>query len=77
MSDHVYGIIEVESSSMLKKLVIVLGLVTGLSACVGPYSNTGYGYNEPAYYGYSSSIPVYYGPGYYPPHTSQHGTVQY
>jgi hypothetical protein len=21
--------------------------------------------------------PVYYGPGYYPPHTSQHGTVQY
>jgi len=27
MPDHVYGIIEVESSSMLKKLVIVLGLV--------------------------------------------------
>ena len=26
---------------------------------------------EPAYYG-----PVDYGPGYYPPHTSQHGTVQ-
>ena len=32
LPDHVYGIIEVESSSMLKKLVIVLGLVTGLSA---------------------------------------------
>ena len=62
---------------MLKKLVIVLGLVAGLSACVGPYDNTGYGYNEPAYYGYSSNTPVYYGPGYYPPHTSQHGTVQY
>jgi hypothetical protein len=52
-------------------------LVAGLSACVGPYGNTGYGYNEPAYYGYRSNTPVYYGPGYYPPHTSQHGTVQY
>ena len=30
-----------------------------------------FAYNEPAYYG-----PVYRGPGYYPPHTSQHGTVQ-
>jgi hypothetical protein len=30
-----------------------------------------FAYNEPAYYG-----PVYCGPGYYPPHTSQHGTVQ-
>ena len=29
-----------------------------------------FAYNEPAYYG-----PVYCGPGY-PPHTSQHGTVQ-
>jgi hypothetical protein len=77
MPDHVYGSIEVESSSMLKKLVVVLGLVAGLSACAGPYDNTGYGYNEPAYYGYSSNTPVYYGPGYYPPHTSQHGTVQY
>ena len=46
MPDHVYGIIEVASSSMLKKLVIVLGLVTGLSACVGPYSNTGDGYKS-------------------------------
>ena len=77
MPDHVYRSIEVESPSMLKKLVIVLGLVAGLSACVGPYDNTGYGYNEPTYYGYRSNTPVYYGPGYYPPHTSQHGTVQY
>jgi hypothetical protein len=30
-----------------------------------------FAYNEPAYDG-----PVYCGPGYYPPHTSQHGTVQ-
>ena len=30
-----------------------------------------FAYNEPAYYG-----PVYCGPGYYPPHTSQHGTVE-
>ena len=30
-----------------------------------------FAYNEPAYYG-----PVYCGPGYYPPDTSQHGTVQ-
>jgi hypothetical protein len=56
---------------MLKTLAIVFGLVGGLSACAAPYPNSGYGYNEPAYYG-----PVYYGPGYYPPHTSQHGTVQ-
>ena len=76
MPEHVYGIIQVESSSMLKKLVIVLGLVAGLSACVGPYGDTGYGYSELAY-GYGPNTPVYYGPGYYPPHTSQHGTVQY
>lgn len=75
MPDH--RIIEVGSSPMLKKLVIVLGLVAGLSACVGPYGDTGYGYNERAYYGYGSSTPAYYGPGYYAPHTSEHGTVQY
>lgn len=61
---------------MFKHLMVVVGLVAGLSACAGPYGypgydNTGYGYNEPAYYG-----PVYYGPGYYPVHTSTHGTVQ-
>jgi hypothetical protein len=58
--------------TMLKNLAIVFGLVAALSACAAPYPNSGYGYNEPAYYG-----PVYYGPGYYPPNTSQHGTVQY
>jgi hypothetical protein len=69
---------------MLKNLAIVLGLVAGLSACVGPYGyggygNIGYGYNEPAYYGYSYNTPVYYGPSDSPdiPHTSQHGTVQW
>jgi hypothetical protein len=51
---------------MLKKLTIVLGLVAGLSACMGPhgyngYGGTGYGYNQPAYYGYSYNSPVYYG----------------
>ena len=35
----------------------------------------GYGYNGPPYYGYGSNAPVYYGPGY-PPHITQHGTVQ-
>jgi hypothetical protein len=64
---------------MLKNLAIVIGLVAGLSACVGPYGyngygNTGYGYNGPAYYGDSYNTPVYYGSGF--PHTSQHGTVQ-
>jgi len=75
MRDHVYGISEVKGSSMLKKLVIVLGLVASLPACVAPYGNTGYGYNEPPY-GYGPNTPVYYGP-YYAPPTSQHGTVQY
>ena len=74
---------------MLKNLAIVIGLVAGLSACVGPYGyngygntgygyngygNTGYGYNGPAYYGDGYNTPVYYGSGF--PHTSQHGTVQ-
>ncbi len=77
MPNHVCRILEVEGYSMLKKLAIVLGLVAGLSACVGPYGDTGYGYNQPAFYGYGSNTPVYYGPGYYyAPHTSQHGTVQ-
>jgi hypothetical protein len=58
-----------EKSPMLKNLMIVFGLVAGLSACAAPYGYTGYA--EPAYYG-----PVYYGPGYYPIHTSPHGTVQ-
>ena len=57
---------------MLKNLTIVFGLMAGLSSCAVPYGTTGYGSNEPPYYG-----PVYYGPGYYPPHTSEHGTVQY
>jgi hypothetical protein len=56
-------------SPMLKKLTIVVGLVAGLSACVGPYGyngygNTGYGYNKPAYYGYGYNTPFYYGTGY-------------
>jgi hypothetical protein len=51
---------------MLKKLAIVLGLVAGLSACMGPYGyngygGTGYGYNQPAYYGYDYNRPAYYG----------------
>jgi hypothetical protein len=63
---------------MLKNLTIVFGLVAGLSACAAPYGytgygDTGYGYSEPTYYGYSNQ-PVYYGPGY--PHISQHGQVQ-
>ena len=54
---------------MLKNFVIVLGLVAGLSACVGPYGydgygQTGYGYNKPAYYGYGYNTPAYYGYGY-------------
>ena len=54
---------------MLKKLTIVVGLVAGLSAYVGPYGyngygNTGYGYNKPAYYGYGYNTPFYYGTGY-------------
>ena len=78
MPNHVYPSMEVESSSMLRKLAIVLALIAGLSACVGPappYGNPGYGYTGPAVYGPNN--PVYYGPGYYPPHTSEHGTVQY
>jgi hypothetical protein len=75
--DHVYGSPEVGSSSPLKKLVIVLGLAASLSACAGPYGNTGYGSNQPPYSGYGPNTPVYYGPGYYAPHTSEHGTVQY
>jgi hypothetical protein len=54
---------------MLKNLAIVLGLVAGLSACMGSYGyngygGTGYGYNKPAYYGYGYNTPVYYGAGY-------------
>jgi hypothetical protein len=61
---------------MLKNVAIVLGLVAGLSACMGPYDyngygNPGYGYSRPAYYGYGYNTPVYYGAGY-----SQHGTMQ-
>jgi hypothetical protein len=61
---------------MFKNLTIALGLMAGLSACTAPftytgYDNPGYGYNEADSYG-----PVDYGPGYYPIHTSQHGTVQ-
>jgi hypothetical protein len=44
---------------MLKTLAIVVGLVAGLSACVGPYGYNGYGYN-----GYGYSRPAYYGYGY-------------
>jgi len=45
------------SSAMLKNLAIVVGLVAGLSACMGPYgyngyNDTGYSYSRPAYYGY-------------------------
>jgi hypothetical protein len=55
---------------MFKTLAIVVGLVAGLSACVGPYGyngygNTGYGYSDrPAYYGYGYNTPVYYGGSY-------------
>ena len=53
---------------MFKNLAIVLGLVAGLSACMGPYGyngyGTGYGYNRPANYGYGYNTPVYYGGGY-------------
>jgi hypothetical protein len=58
---------------MLKTLAIVLGLVAGLSACMGPYGyngyGAGYGYNRPANYGYgySSSTPANYGYGYNTP----------
>ena len=45
---------------MLKNLAIVLGLMTGLAACMGPYGysgygNTGYGYDGhgTAGYGYN------------------------
>ena len=67
-------------SPMLKNFAIVLGLVIGLSACMGPYAydgygNTRYGYDRPGNYGYG-----YYTPGYYgtdPVTTSAgHGTVQ-
>jgi hypothetical protein len=63
---------------MLKNLAIVLGLVAGLSACMGPYGyngygQTGYGYYRPVYYGYGIDTPVYYGGSY---SYSQHGTVQ-
>ena len=49
---------------MPKNLAIVLGLVAGLSACIGPYGyngydSTGYGYNQPAYNGYGYNTPVY------------------
>jgi len=75
---------------MLKNLAIVLGLVAGLSACMGPYgysgygagygynrpANYGYGYNTPANYGYGYNTPVYYGGSYDPDtsYTSPHGT---
>ena len=62
---------------MFSNLLVVLGLLAGLSACVAPYGYTGYGYNEPAYYAPGYYGPGYYAPpGYYLPHTSQHGTVQ-
>jgi hypothetical protein len=61
---------------MLKNVAIILGLVVGLSACMGPYGYNGYGqteygYYRPAYYGYDIDTPVYYGRSY-----GQHGTVQ-
>jgi hypothetical protein len=61
---------------MLKNLAIVLGLVVGLSGCMGPYGHDGYGQTEygyytPAYYGYRIETPVYHGASY-----SQHGMVQ-
>lgn len=65
---------------MVKNLVIVLGLVIGLSACMGPYGYDGYGdarygYGRPASYGYGYNTPgYYYGAGF--PYTSPHGTVQ-
>ena len=65
---------------MLKNLAIVLGLVAGLSACMGPYGysgyGAGYGYNRPANYGYGYNTPVYYGGSYDPDtsYTSPHGT---
>ena len=60
---------------MLKNLAIVLGLVVGLSACMGPYGyngyGTGYGYNRPANYGYGAGYgynsPANYGYGYNTP----------
>ena len=62
---------------MPKNLMIVLGLIMGLSACAAPsgyngYGNPGYGYGGPTFYGYGNQ-PVYYGPGY---PLSPHGTVQ-
>jgi hypothetical protein len=75
---------------MLKNLAIVLGLVAGLSACMGPYGysgygagygynrpgNYGYGYSTPANYGYGYNTPIYYGGSYDPDtsYTSPHGT---
>jgi hypothetical protein len=55
---------------MLKNLAIAFGLVAGLSACAAPYGypgygNTGYGYGQAPYYGYSNE-PVYYGPVIHP-----------
>jgi hypothetical protein len=77
-------------SPMLKNLAIVLGLVAGLSACMGPYgysgygagygynrpTNYGYGYSAPANYGYGYNTPVYYGGSYDPDtsYTSPHGS---
>ena len=79
MPDDLDAIIKVVGSPMLKRLLVVLGLAAGLSACVAPVpppGYPGYGYSGPAVYGNNPNGPVYYGPGYYPPHTSEHGTVQ-
>jgi hypothetical protein len=51
---------------MIKNLTIVFGLLASLSACAAPYGytgygDTGYGYSEPTYYGYSNQ-PVYTDP---------------
>ena len=58
---------------MLKNLAIVLGLVAGLSACMGPY-----GYNGYSGSGYGRSTPVYYGGSYYsdtPNEPTQYGAM--
>ena len=41
---------------MLKNLAMVLGLVAGLTACMGPYGSSGYGYTG---YGYGARDPGY------------------
>ena len=48
---------------MLKNLAIVLGLVAGLAACMGPYGYSGYGNTGYGYNGHDNAGYGYYGYG--------------